>query len=73
MAEVPPSGADLPAVEGFLKTVLRSGLLDRAQLQEALRDVPLEQRGDPRALADHLVRKGKLSRFQAVKFLRGSG
>ena len=73
MAEVPPSEAGLPAVEGFLRTVLRSGLLDRAQLQEALRDVPLEQRDDPRALADHLVRKGKLSRFQAGKILRGTG
>jgi serine/threonine protein kinase len=73
MSEVPPSEVELPSVEGFLKTVLRSGLLDRAQLQEALRDVPREQRDDPRALADHLVRKGKLSRFQAAKILRGTG
>jgi serine/threonine protein kinase len=69
----PPSTTDLPTVEGFLKTVLKSGLLDRSQLQEALRDVPKDQRDDPRALADHLVRKGKLSRFQAGKLLRGSG
>jgi serine/threonine protein kinase len=68
-----PSTMSLPTVEGFLKTVLRSGLLDRAQLQEALRDVPKDQRDDPQALADHLVRKGKLSRFQAGKLLRGSG
>jgi serine/threonine protein kinase len=73
MSQVPPSGAQLPPVEGFLKTVLRSGLMDRAQLQEALRDVPREQRDDPQALADHLVRKGKLSRFQAGKILRGTG
>ncbi len=73
MSEVPSSRTDLPSVEGFLKTVLRSGLLDRAQLQEALRDVPKEQRDDPRALADHLVRKGKLTRFQASKIMRGAG
>jgi serine/threonine protein kinase len=73
MSEVPPSGTELRSVEDFRKTVLKSGLLDRAQLQDALRDVPKEQRDDPRALADHLVRKGKLSRFQAVKILRGTG
>lgn len=73
MSQVPPSGTDLPSVEDFLKTVLKSGLLDRAQLQDALRDVPKEQRDDPKALADHLVRKGKLSRFQAGKILRGAG
>lgn len=73
MSEVPSTTTDLPTVEGFLKTVLRSGLLDRGQLQEALRDVPQDQRDDPRALADHLVRKGKLSRFQAGKLLRGNG
>jgi serine/threonine protein kinase len=73
MSQVPPSGTDLPTVEDFLKTVLKSGLLDRAQLQNALRDAPKEQRDDPCALADHLVRKGKLSRFQAGKILRGTG
>jgi serine/threonine protein kinase len=57
--------------EAFLRGVLRSGLLDRAQLQDAVRDVPRGQRDDPPALADHLVRKGKLTRFQASKLLRG--
>ena len=73
MSKVPPSSADFPTVEGFLKTVLRSRLLDRDQLQETLRDVPKEQREDPSALAEHLVRKGKLSRFQAGKILRSLG
>jgi serine/threonine protein kinase len=72
MSEV-SSTTDGPTVEGFLKTVLKSGLLDRGQLQEALRDVPKGQRDDPQALADHLIRKGKLSRFQAGKLLRGTG
>jgi serine/threonine protein kinase len=73
MATVQPSGADLPTVETFLRRILRSRLLDRAQLQEALRDVPKAQRDDAQALADHLVKKGKLSRFQASKILTGSG
>jgi serine/threonine protein kinase len=62
----------MPAVDDFLKTVLRSGLLDREQLQTALRAVPQAQRGDSDALADHLVKTGKLSRFQARKLLEGT-
>jgi serine/threonine protein kinase len=67
----PTSGAGDAAVEGFLKDVMRSGLLDRERLQSALRDVPREQRGDTHALADHLVRGGHLSRFQARRILKG--
>ena len=59
------------SVEGFLRTVLRSGVLDRAHLQEALRNVPLQQREHADAVADHLVEAGKLSRFQAGKLLKG--
>jgi serine/threonine protein kinase len=62
----------MPAVDDFLKTVLRSGLLDRAQLQQSLRTVPRDQRHDPQALANHLVKHGKLSRFQAGKLLKGT-
>src|SRR5262245_24084557 len=58
-------------VDGFLRTVLRSGLLTREQLQESLRAVPKERRDDPQNLADHLVYHGKLSRFQARKLLGG--
>jgi serine/threonine protein kinase len=65
-----PSAEQL-SVDGFLKTVLRSGVLNRDHLREALRDVPLELRGDPEAVADHLVVSGRLSRFQAGKLLRG--
>jgi serine/threonine protein kinase len=72
MSTVPPSGAESPTVEGFLKSVLRSNLLNREQLQEALRDVPRDQRDDARALATHLVKKGKLTRFQADKILAGT-
>ncbi len=58
-------------VDGFLRAVLKSGILTRAQLQLALRDMPLERREEPEAVADHLVRAGQLSRFQAGKLLRG--
>ncbi|MFO0879565.1 MAG: serine/threonine-protein kinase [Gemmataceae bacterium] len=57
--------------ESFLRGVLRSGLLERDDLQASLRGVPREQRDDAQALAECLVRKGKLTRFQAGKLLRG--
>jgi serine/threonine protein kinase len=65
------SSGDPPTVDDFLKIVLRSGLLDRDQLQQSLRDVPREQRQTARAVADHLVKVGKLSRYQSRKLLRG--
>src|SRR5207248_4689373 len=66
------SGADPPTVARFLKSVLRSGLLDREGLRSALRGAPREQRDDALALADHLVKTGHLSRFQARKLLKGA-
>src|SRR5262245_552841 len=59
-----------PADE-FLRDVLRSKLLTRDELQEALREVPRERRGDSEALAEQLVRLGRLTRYQAGKLLRG--
>ena len=60
-----------PTVEAFLKTVLRSGLLDRDQLYEAVAAVPPDERDTAQALAGHLVHTGRLSRFQAKKLLKG--
>jgi eukaryotic-like serine/threonine-protein kinase len=71
MARIKPSEGTRPTVDAFLRTILRSRLLDREGLQAGLRGVPREQRNDPDALAAHLVRVGKLSRFQAGKLLRG--
>jgi serine/threonine protein kinase len=62
----------MQAVDDFLKTVLRSGLLDRDQLEAALRTVPAEQRDDPEAVAKCLVYAGQLSSFQARKLLEGT-
>lgn len=62
----------MPAVDTFLKSVLKSGLLDSDQLQSAVRAAPLDSRSAPEALADHLVKSGKLSRYQASKLLEGT-
>lgn len=60
------------AAEGFLRSVLRSGLLDREQLASALRGLRKESLNDPQEVANHLVQAGKLSPFQAHKLLRGA-
>ena len=73
MSTLPPSSdADSPTADGFLRAVLKSRLLDRAGLREALRKVPHGQRDDAQALADYLVYTGRLSRYQARKLLRGT-
>jgi serine/threonine protein kinase len=65
------SDVEAPSVDVFCKNVLRSGLLDHGELQAAVVDLAPEGRDDARALADHLIKKGKLSRFQASKLLKG--
>jgi serine/threonine protein kinase len=67
-------GGDLmpPSADDFLKTVLRSGLLTKPDLQTALATVPVAELGDAQALADHLVQLGKLTPFQAAKLLLGA-
>src|SRR5258708_11785910 len=69
MASLTPPSA---TADAFLRTVLRSGLIDRASLKTILRDVQEEKRGDAAVLAEHLIKKGKLSRFQARKLLEGT-
>jgi serine/threonine protein kinase len=64
--------AKAPSVEAFLKTVLRSGVLGRDELQAALRETAPPQRQNPEMLAQALVEMGKLTRFQADKLLNGT-
>src|SRR5262249_2214385 len=65
------SDVEAPSVDVFCKNVLRSGLLDRGELQAAVVDLSPEGRDDTRALPDHLIKKGKLSGFQASKLVKG--
>ncbi len=57
-----------PSVDEFLRRVLRSGLMNQRQLDEALSTL---NPTDPETLASALVTAGKLSRFQARKLLQG--
>lgn len=62
----------MPTVDDFLRTILKSGLLEREQLGQALRAVAADRRSDPVAVAEHLVHAGLLTRFQARKLLQGA-
>src|SRR5262249_45641767 len=66
-----PRGTRMPAVEEFLKLVTESGVLDREQLSEALKQAPAKGRGDVTALASYLIDSGRLTRFQLQRLLNG--
>jgi serine/threonine protein kinase len=71
----PTSSAEQPTVDEFLQHLLRSGILDREQLKAALATAPSDVKAKENvagALADFLVKTGKLSRFQARKLLNGA-
>src|SRR5437868_6473859 len=67
-----PTLQETAPVDAFLKAAVRSGLLSADEFQAARDELPEERRDDPRALADLLVKAGKLSRFQAEKLLKGT-
>src|SRR5688572_12252996 len=64
--------SDLGACEWFVWDLRRSGLIDRGQLDQVVGDF---LKGHPRAeapaLAEHLVKQGVLSAFQAERILAG--
>src|SRR6266478_9638327 len=70
-SRVPPGGPH-PTADAFLNNLVRSGLLDRDQLDTILRRLPPDVRDDAEAVANHLVRTGNLSRFQAHKLSQGA-
>jgi serine/threonine protein kinase len=67
-----PSGKPAKAVVRFLRDVERSGLLRAAAINKVLLTAPDRARTDARQLADHFVRLGRLSHFQARKLLDGT-
>jgi serine/threonine protein kinase len=60
-----------PSVDQFLKTVLRSGIVERESLQAALRTVPLDRRDLSEHVAADLVDRKILTPFQTQKLLAG--
>ena len=60
------------SVDRFLRTILKSGLLSRAELQQTLKTMPMERRNQSQAVADYLIDCKKLTPFQARKLLHGT-
>src|SRR5262249_36710236 len=59
-------------VDDFLEALQRSGLLASDAVRATLAVAPADARTDPQSLADHFVRLGRLSHFQARKLLEGT-
>ena len=59
--------SDSAALERFLNALERSGLLPPATVADVLAAAPERTRRSARRLADHFVRLGKLSHFQATR------
>src|SRR5689334_21384320 len=59
-------------VERFLQALERSGLLAPQAVRDTLAVAPDAARSDAQALADHFVRLGRLSHYQARKLLDGT-
>lgn len=60
-----------PPVEQFLRTVAESLLLSDEELRTTLDAIPPDEQQDSMALARALVRREKLTKFQAQMLLRG--
>jgi eukaryotic-like serine/threonine-protein kinase len=60
------------SADDFLKTVLRSGLLQKPDLEAALGAVSADKLTDADALAEHFVQSGRLTSFQAAKLRAGA-
>lgn len=69
-----PNSRQAPAttIGKFLRTIIKSGVLDSDQLHKALQSAPEGWRNDPNIAASYLVKKGVLTRFQAFKLLQGA-
>ena len=60
------------SADDFLKTVLRSGLLQSTDLEATLASVSADTLSDADALAEHFVQSGRLTSFQAGKLRAGN-
>jgi serine/threonine protein kinase len=61
----------MSGVDGFIKTALASGVLERQHVDEAIRHAPFERLTDASAFARYLVKSGRLTKFQAARLLKG--
>lgn len=72
MSKSSPTSAQPITVESFLLSILKLGLLERPELQDTLRTMPISLRDQVKAVAAHLIQEGKLTPFQSRKLLTGA-
>jgi serine/threonine protein kinase len=58
--------------KALLQTIIKSKLLNREQLVVSMRALPRTLWSEPETIAQHLIDRGELSRFQADRLLRGN-
>lgn len=56
----------------LIEAIVRSGLLSRPQVEEAVRALPPAGHEGPERMVEHLVEQGTLSQFQGHKLLQGA-
>ena len=66
-----PSGSGVVHPQRFLAAIVKSRLMEREELRQALLKVPASFRDDTRRLSDALTERGALTRFQAGKLMMG--
>ncbi|HVK18082.1 MAG TPA: serine/threonine-protein kinase [Fimbriiglobus sp.] len=67
----PPTGTALLSVADFLRDLGRSSVVEPSRVDRLYAEAPPDRRRRPDTLADHLVERGELTRFQADKILDG--
>src|SRR5262245_38907715 len=63
--------AYLKQAKDFIQHGIKSKLLNREQLVTSMRALPRTLWSEPETIAQHLIDRGELSRFQADRLLRG--
>lgn len=71
MSDGPLPGQEYKPTRLFLQRVIRSGLMTRDQLVVSMRALPRVLWNEPETIAQHLIDRGELNRFQADRLLRG--
>lgn len=58
-------------VGDFLMSLMRSGLMDKVEVVVLFNNLDKTLRSDPKLIAQHLVKAGRITKFQAERILKG--
>jgi serine/threonine protein kinase len=58
-------------VGDFLMSLMRSGLMDKVEVVVLFNNLEKTTKSDPVLIADHLIKSGKITKFQAERILKG--